>query len=286
MATTAKVVRCIANFSRASLSPALTLQIKVDLGKRQIYASNFINKTGLNPPDVGNSLTAGIPKQTTIIDAGYRAICLDMKDTTPTIPRVVDAILSLHTGLCGNPHSCTYTYSWEATKAIDVACQQAGRLIGAHPKDIIFTRDTAESNNLLIKCVAIIYKSNTHIITWKIQHMCVWDSCRHLQAVAYDYKYRPIKNNGLINREHLRNVICPDTALVSIMMVNTEVGVIQPMEIEKLGRKKGVFFCTHGAQTVGNIPVDVGNWNDDLTSISGPKADGPEDIGVRNTGHR
>ncbi|KAG0635007.1 hypothetical protein HOY80DRAFT_481724 [Tuber brumale] len=218
--TTAAKVQCIANFSRVSLSPALPLQrglsaqlhrrfvsssskdeeavAKLDLESKQIYASNFMNESGLNPSEFGNSLTAGtmmtpstgVLEQSVIIDAGSRPICLDMQATTPTAPRVIDAILSLHTGLYGNPNSCAHTYGWERTKPIEVACQQSANLIGPHPK-----------------------------------------------------------------------------------------------EIEKPCRMNRAFFCTHGPQSADNIPIRLGKWNDDLTSIFGPKVYGPKDIGAHNNTH-
>ncbi|KAG0632805.1 pyridoxal phosphate-dependent transferase [Tuber brumale] len=306
MPTAAKVVQCIASFSRASLSPALTLRrgltvqlyrgpasssgrdaeavAKVDPKKRRMYASNFMKKkTGPNPTEVGNSLMGGVLKQTTITDTGSRPICLDMQVTTPTVPHVLDAI----TGLYRNHHSCTHTYGWETMKGIDVARQQAAKLLGAHPMEIIFTPEATESNKLLIKYVAMIYKFKKHIITSPTEHMCVLDSFRHLQDKEYDYKYLPVVNNGLVDREHSEKVICPDTAPVSILMVDNEIRVIQAMEkIGKLCRKNRDFFCTRGAQSVGNIPVDVGKWNDDLMSISGPKVYGPKDIRTRYTRHR
>ncbi|KAG0632877.1 cysteine desulfurase mitochondrial precursor [Tuber brumale] len=309
MMTAVKVVQYVTNFSCASLSPALMLQrgltarlhrrfvslsgkdgeavAKVDLGKRQIYASNFMNNSGLNPAEVGNSLAAGVLKQTTILEVGSQPICLDIQATTPTVPQVLDTILSVYSGLYGYPRSCKHTYGRETTKAIHVARQQAAKLIGVHPKETPLTPDATESNTSLIKCVVMINMSNKHIITSQTKHMSVLDSCIQLQDEGYDHKYLPIENNGTINREHLAKVICPDTALVSIRMANNEIGVIQPMEeIEKLGGKNGVFSCTHGTQSVGNTSTDVGKWNDDLTSVSGPKVYGPKDIGARNTHHR
>ncbi|KAG0634329.1 pyridoxal phosphate-dependent transferase [Tuber brumale] len=248
MMTAVKVVQYITNFSRASLVPALMLQrgltaqlhrrfvslsrkdgeavAKVDLGKRQIYASNFMNNTGLNPAEVGNSLTAGVLKQTTILEVGSRPICLDMQAATPTVPQVLDTILSVYSSLYGYPHSCTNTYGWEITKAIDLARQQTAKLIGVYPKEIVFTPDATESNTFLIKCVAMFHMSSKHIITSQTKHMCVLDSYIQLQDERYDHKYLPIKNNGTTNREHLEKVICPDTALVSIRMANNEIGVI------------------------------------------------------------
>ncbi|PWW75484.1 cysteine desulfurase, partial [Tuber magnatum] len=223
----------------------------------------------------------GILKQATIMDEGSRPIYLDMQATTPMDPRVLDAMLPFYTGLYGNPHSRTHAYGWETEKAIDVARGHVAKLIGADPKEIIFTSGATESNNMSIKGVARFYKSKKHIITSQTEHKCVLDSCRHLRDEGYDITYLPVKSNGLIDPEQLEKEIRPDTALVSIMTVNNEIGVIQPMEeIGKLCRKKGVFFHTDGAQAVGKIPVDVGKWNVDLMSISGHKVYGPKGIGA------
>ncbi|RPA94606.1 hypothetical protein L873DRAFT_1792858 [Choiromyces venosus 120613-1] len=215
------------------------------------------------------------------MDEGSRPIYLDMQATTPTDPRMLDAMLPIYTGLYGNPHSRTHAYGWETEKAIDVAREHVAKLIGAHPKEIIFTSGATESNNMSIKCVARFYKSKKHIITSQTEHKYVLDSCRQLQDEGYDITYLPVKNNGLINLEHLEKEIHPDTALVSIMTVNNEIGIIQPIEeIGKLCRKKGIFFHTDGAQAVGKIPVDIGKWGIDLISISDPKVYGPKGIGA------
>ncbi|KAG0637672.1 pyridoxal phosphate-dependent transferase [Tuber brumale] len=229
----------------------------------------------------------GVLKKITIIATRSRPICLDTQVTTPTVPHVFDTMLSVYTGLYRDPYSCTHTYGWETMKAIDVASQQAAKLLGAYPMEIMFTPAATESNKLLIKYVAMIYKFKKHIITSPTEHMCVLDSFRHLQDKEYDYKYLLVVNNGLLDREHSEKVICPDTAPVSIVMVDNEIGVIQPMEeVGELCRKNRDFFCTRSAQSVGNNPVDVGKWNDDLMGISGPKVYRSKDIGTRYTRNR
>lgn len=205
-----------------------------------------------------------------------------MQATTPMDPRVLDAMLPFYTGLYGNPHSRTHAYGWETEKAVDSAREHVASLIGADPKEIIFTSGATESNNMSIKGVARFYKGKKkHIITSQTEHKCVLDSCRHLQDEGFDITYLPVQENGLIDLKELEAAIRPDTALVSIMTVNNEIGVIQPMEeIGKLCRSRKVFFHTDGAQAVGKIPIDINKWNVDLMSISGHKVYGPKGIGA------
>jgi cysteine desulfurase len=216
------------------------------------------------------------------MDHGSRPIYMDMQATTPTDPRVLDAMLPFYTGLYGNPHSRTHAYGWETEKAVDEARENIANLIGAEAKEIIFTSGATESNNMSIKGVARFYRAKKrHIITSQTEHKCVLDSCRHLQEEGFEVDYLPVQSNGLIDLEQLEAAIKPDTSLVSIMSVNNEIGVIQPMEeIGKLCKRKKVFFHTDAAQAVGKIPVDVQKWNVDLMSISGHKIYGPKGIGA------
>lgn len=216
------------------------------------------------------------------MDEGTRPIYLDMQATTPTDPRVLDAMLPYFTGLYGNPHSRTHAYGWETEKATEEARAHIARLIGADPKEIIFTSGATESNNMSIKGVARFYKAKKkHIITCQTEHKCVLDSCRHLEGEGFEITYLPVQQNGFVDLKELEAAIRPDTALVSIMTVNNEIGVIQPMEaIGKLCRSRKVFFHTDGAQAVGKIPIDVNKMNIDLMSISGHKVYGPKGIGA------
>ncbi|RGB26173.1 pyridoxal phosphate-dependent transferase [Rhizophagus diaphanus] len=218
----------------------------------------------------------------TEVKKGSRPIYLDMQATTPTDPRVLDAMMPYLTQQYGNPHSRTHAYGWEAEKAIDMARQYVADLIGADAKDIIFTSGATESNNLGIKGVARFYKAKKkHIITTNIEHKCVLDSCRVLSEEGFDVTYLPVQKSGLIDLNQLAETIRPDTSIVSIMTVNNEIGVIQPIEeIGKICRSKKVFFHTDAAQAVGKIPLDVNKMNIDLMSISGHKIYGPKGIGA------
>jgi cysteine desulfurase len=255
----------------------------------------FVEQSGKLPSDValpGTGLSgdaamspaAGIFKQATVMDQGTRPIYLDAQATTPTDPRVLDAMLPFLTGLYGNPHSRTHAYGWETEKAVDQARENVANIIGADPKEIIFTSGATESNNMSVKGVARFFGRSgkkKHIITSQTEHKCVLDSCRHLQDEGYEVTYLPVDNNGLIRLEDLEAAIKPETCLVSIMTVNNEIGVIQPMkEIGQLCRSKKVYFHTDGAQAVGKIPINVNEWNVDLMSISGHKIYGPNGIGA------
>ena len=207
---------------------------------------------------------------------------LDYQATTPTDPRVVEKMLPYFTEKFGNPHSRTHHYGWEAEDAVEVARAQIASLIGATPKEIIFTSGATESNNLALKGVARFYKDKkNHIITCVTEHKCVLDSCRHLEMEGFDVTYLPVKTNGLIDLAELEAAMTDKTVMVSIMAVNNEIGVIQPIsEIGKLCRERKIFFHTDGAQAVGKIPMNVDDMNIDLMSISGHKLYAPMGIGV------
>merc|ERR1711978_740632 len=165
---------------------------------------------------------------------------------------------------------------------MEVAREQVAGLIGADPKEIIWTSGATESNNIAVKGVGRFYKGKKkHVLTTQTEHKCVLDSCRILESEGIDVTYLPVLPSGLIDMEKFEAALRPDTSLVSVMLVNNEIGVIQPVEeIGKICRARKIFFHTDAAQAVGKIPVDVNKMNIDLMSISGHKIYGPKGVGA------
>lgn len=213
-----------------------------------------------------------------------RPVYLDLQATTPIDPRVLDAMMPSYVEQWGNPHSRTHEFGWEAESVVEKAREQVAALIGADPKEIVFTSGATESNNLAIKGVAKFYgkdKKKNHVITTQTEHKCVLDSCRYLEQEGYRVTYLPVATNGLIDLKELEAAMTPDTSLVSIMGVNNEIGVMQPLkEIGAMCRARKVFFHTDAAQMLGKVPVSVDDLNIDLMSISGHKIYGPKGIGA------
>ena len=209
-------------------------------------------------------------------------IYLDYQATTPMDPRVLEAMMPYFTYKFGNPHSRSHSYGWEAEEGVEKARAQVAKLIGADEKEVIFTSGATESNNLAIRGVAEFYKDRrNHIVTTVTEHKCVLDTCRHLEQQGFDVTYLPVQKNGLVDLEALRAAVTDKTVVVSIMAVNNEIGVIQPLaEIGKICREKKAFFHTDAAQAVGKIPMDVEAMKIDLMSISGHKIYGPKGIGA------
>ncbi|HVI91290.1 MAG TPA: IscS subfamily cysteine desulfurase [Dongiaceae bacterium] len=209
-------------------------------------------------------------------------IYLDYQATTPCDPRVVEAMLPYFTEKFGNPHSRNHSFGWEAEEGVEKARRQIASIIGADEKEVIFTSGATESNNLALKGVAHFEKDRkNHIITTVTEHKCILDSCRHLEMEGFKVTYLPVQQNGLIDLEQLKAAITDKTVLVSIMAVNNEIGVIQPLaEIGKICRERRVYFHTDAAQAVGKIPLDVNAMNIDMMSISGHKIYGPKGVGA------
>ncbi|PHS78520.1 MAG: IscS subfamily cysteine desulfurase [Rhodospirillaceae bacterium] len=207
---------------------------------------------------------------------------LDYQATTPTDPRVVDAMVPYWTEKYGNPHSRNHHFGWEAEDAVEIAREHVANLIGGTAKEIIFTSGATESNNLAIKGVAKFYgDQKKHIITCVTEHKCVLEACRSLQQDGFEVTYLHVKENGLIDLDDLKAAITENTLLVSIMAVNNEIGVIQPLkEIGQICRDNKVFFHTDAAQAVGKIALDVEDLNIDMLSISAHKMYGPMGIGA------
>lgn len=154
-----------------------------------------------------------------------------MQSASPVDPRVLDAMLPYYLARYGNPHSRTHLYGWESDQAVETARSQVADLIGASPKEIVFTSGATESNNISVKGVMKFYKEKKkHVVTTQTEHKCVLDSCRHLQQEGFDVTYLPVGNDGIVDLEKLKGSIRRDTGLVSVMAVNNEIGVIQPME--------------------------------------------------------
>jgi len=209
-------------------------------------------------------------------------IYLDYQATTPMDPRVLEAMMPYFTHKFGNSGSRSHAYGWEAEEGTEKARAQVAKLIGADEKEVIFTSGATESNNLAIRGVAEFYKDRkNHIITTVTEHKCVLDTCRHLEQQGFEVTYLPVRKDGLLDLDVLRAAITDKTVLVSVMAVNNEIGVIQPLaEIGRICREKKVFFHTDAAQAAGKIPLDVEALNIDLMSISGHKIYGPKGIGA------
>ena len=209
-------------------------------------------------------------------------VYMDYQATTPMDPRVLEAMMPYFTEIFGNPHSRSHAYGWEAEAAVEKARQQVADLIGANEKEIVFTSGATESNNLALKGVAHFYKDKrTHIITVSTEHKCVLDSCRHLEQEGFEVTYLPVQQNGRIDLAQLEAAITENTLMVSVMAVNNEIGIIQPLkEIGTICRKNKVFFHTDAAQAFGKIPLDVEDMQIDMMSISGHKIYGPKGIGA------
>ena len=209
-------------------------------------------------------------------------IFMDYQSTTPVDPRVLEVMLPYFTQKFGNPHSRSHAFGWEAEEACEIARGHVARLINADAKEIIFTSGATESNNIALKAVGAFYKAKkNHIITVVTEHKCVLDSARHMEMDGFEVTYLPVQKNGLIDLEVLKAAIKENTLMVSIMAVNNELGVIQPLaEIGKITRERGVFFHTDAAQAFGKIPLDVEAMNIDLMSISGHKIYAPKGVGA------
>ena len=209
-------------------------------------------------------------------------IYLDNHATTPMDPRVLEAMLPYFTEHFGNAASRNHSFGWAAELGVETARKQIAELIGANPKEIIFTSGATESNNLAIKGVAEMYaEKGNHIITAATEHKAVLDTCKKLEKQGCQVTYLALREDGLIDLEKLRAAITDKTVLVSIMYANNEIGVVQPVaEIGKICKERGVLFHTDGVQAVGKIPVDVVKDNIDLMALTAHKMYGPKGVGA------
>jgi len=209
-------------------------------------------------------------------------IYLDHNSTTPCDPRVVEAMLPYFTKAFGNAASRDHSFGWAAEEAVDLAREQVAQLIGAEPKEIVFTSGATEADNLALKGVFEMYAGKgKHIITCNIEHKAVLDSCHHIEKQGGEITYLKVKENGLIDLAQLEAAIRPDTILISIMFANNEIGTIMPMmEICAIAKKKGVLIFTDATQAVGKIPIDVNSIGIDLMAFSAHKMYGPKGVGA------
>lgn len=209
-------------------------------------------------------------------------VYLDNNATTPMDPRVLEAMLPYFTEHFGNAASRNHPFGWEAEEAVDYAREQVAKLIGADPKEIIFTSGATEGDNLAIKGVFEMYASKgNHIITCTTEHKAVLDTCKHLEKQGAEVTYLPVQPDGLIDLKQLEAAIKPNTILIAIMYANNEIGVVQPVKaISTLAKKHGILFFTDATQAVGKIPVDVLKDGIDLMTFTGHKMYGPKGIGA------
>jgi cysteine desulfurase len=209
-------------------------------------------------------------------------IYMDYSATTPVDPRVADKMIPFLRAQFGNPASRSHMYGWDAEKAVEEAREQVAALVNADPREIIWTSGATESNNLALKGAAQFYKSKgKHIITVKTEHKAVLDTVRELERQGFEATYLQPQDNGLITIEQLKEAIRPDTILVSVMWVNNEIGVIQPIaEIGELCREKGIIFHSDAAQATGKVEIDLEKTKVDLVSFSAHKSYGPKGIGA------
>ncbi|HMM55582.1 MAG TPA: IscS subfamily cysteine desulfurase [Candidatus Desulfobacillus sp.] len=209
-------------------------------------------------------------------------IYLDYSATTPVDPRVAEKMIPYLVEKFGNPASRSHAYGWEAEKAVEEARQQVAALIGADAREIIWTSGATESNNLAIKGAATFYQSKgKHLVTVKTEHKAVLDPMRELERQGFEVTYLDPRENGLVDLADFEAALRPDTSFASVMLVNNEIGVIQPIEqMGEICRKKGVIFHVDAAQATGKVVIDLAKWKVDLMSFSAHKTYGPKGIGA------
>ncbi|MEY3620833.1 MAG: hypothetical protein RLZZ391_1199 [Bacteroidota bacterium] len=209
-------------------------------------------------------------------------IYLDHNATTPMDPRVLETMIPYFTENFGNAASRNHSFGWHAEEAVDYAREQIAQLIGADPKEIIFTSGATEGDNLGIKGVYEMYASKgNHIITCTTEHKAVLDTCKHLEKLGAEVTYLEVQPDGLVDLKELEAAMRPTTILVAIMYANNEIGVIQPVkEISAIAKKHGALFFTDAVQAVGKIPVDVNADGIDLMAFTAHKMYGPKGVGA------
>jgi cysteine desulfurase len=216
------------------------------------------------------------------VTAPHFPIYMDYSATTPVDPRVADKMIPYLREQFGNPASRSHAYGWSAEAAVEEARGHVAALVGADPREIIWTSGATESNNLALKGAANFYKTKgKHIITVKTEHKSVLDTVRELERQGFEATYLEPQDNGLITIEQLEAAIRPDTILVSVMLVNNEIGVVQPIaEIGELCRKKGVIFHCDAAQATGKVAINLEGLKVDLMTFTAHKTYGPKGVGA------
>ena len=209
-------------------------------------------------------------------------IYMDYAATTPVDPRVVDAMIPWLREHYGNPASRSHAWGWEAEEAVEKARAQVADLIGADPKEIIWTSGATESNSLAIKGAAEFYQGKgKHLVTVKTEHKAVLDTVREMERRGFEATYLDVLPNGLLDLDAFKAALRPDTILVSVMLVNNEIGVIQDIpEIGRICRERGIIFHVDAAQATGKVAIDLKAWPVDLMSLASHKTYGPKGIGA------
>jgi cysteine desulfurase len=211
-----------------------------------------------------------------------RPIYLDYAATTPVDERVLEKMLPYLGERYGNAASRSHAYGWEAEAAVEAAREEVAALVRADAREIIWTSGATESNNLALKGAAHFHRGRgRHLVTLKTEHKAVLDTCRELERQGFEVSYLDVRENGLIDLDRFRDALRPDTILASVMAVNNEIGVIQPIpQIGALCRERGVLLHVDAAQATGKIDIDLGLWPVDLMSFSAHKTYGPKGIGA------
>nr|WP_294268039.1 IscS subfamily cysteine desulfurase [Propionivibrio sp.] len=209
-------------------------------------------------------------------------IYLDYSATTPVDPRVAEKMIPYLVEKFGNPASRSHSFGWEAEAAVEEAREQVAKLVNADPKEIVWTSGATESNNLAIKGAAHFYSGKgKHVITVKTEHKAVLDTCRELEREGFEVSYLDVKDDGLLDLDVFKAALRPETILVSVMLVNNEIGVIQPIaEIGEICRAKGIIFHVDAAQATGKVLIDLATLKVDLMSFCAHKTYGPKGIGA------